>query len=105
LLLLKKEKAGGVCCHTASEFICASVLFVSGAHCFPGVVHHLWLLQSFCLLLTLRGRVWWKHSIKDWVLQSPVVDLYVNLHPLQKEVSLMRFEWGPGWSIGIPICH
>jgi len=71
-----------MCCHSLCEFICAVTVsvssyvlsqtlwvhmcirsVVSGRHYFLGVIHHLWLLYSFLLLLciypwALRSEVW-----------------------------------------------
>lgn len=38
-----------VSCLSLCGFLCALVLLCPWRHCFLGVIHHLWLLQSFCL--------------------------------------------------------
>jgi hypothetical protein len=59
-----------ICCHSLSEFMWFSPAG-SGRHGFLGITHH----KSFCLLVhidpwTLRGRVWWRHPMWDWVFQG-----------------------------------
>lgn len=54
-----------------------------GRHWFLGAIHRLWIRQSLCLLFhidswSLRGGVWWRHPIKDWLSACfPLVGLCV----------------------------
>lgn len=79
-------------------FICCFWKMLSGKSGF------LLLPRNFCLLFhivtwALRERVWCRHPVYGWGLQSlsfseycPVVSLFANYYP-RKESSLMMFEW------------
>ena len=59
------------CCHRLIEFTCTLVLL--WRPCFLGVLYLLWLLYSSCLFFNkissaLKGEIWWKHPIWDWVI-------------------------------------
>lgn len=98
--------AGLMHSHSPCGFTWASVL-CSRNHCFLAVIHHVWLLQFFCLLFhidfwALRERVWWKHPICN---KCSKVSLFLHIVQLQKnlsanyqltqeEASPVRVEWG-----------
>lgn len=48
---------------TVSEFVCISPV-VSGRHCIRGVIHYLWLLQSFYLFFHIDPNLERKHLMK-----------------------------------------
>ena len=70
-----------VCCQSSWAHTCISPP-VSGTCCFLGVICQ--LLESVCLLFHfdpwgLRGEVWWRHHVEDWVslfAHCPVVGLW-----------------------------
>lgn len=74
-------------------------------HCFLGVNHHPWLLQSFNLLFhkdawAFKIRVWWRISHLGLVFQSvsfcahcPHLVLHVRSHQTAKEDYLIRADW------------
>lgn len=69
------------------HLVVSSVL--SRRSCFLGILHPLWLLQSFCLFLwippwKLMGGFWWRFLIKDWAFQG----LSYSLHIAQLWVSV-----------------
>lgn len=82
------------------EFIPASAWVVSGNHGFPGVMHHLWFLQSSRFLFCLDAR---RGCNKDnhLELRLPLsahcsdVGLCVNYHLMQEATSLRRLEQCP----------
>lgn len=45
-----------VWCHSLSEFMWVSAMFFPRGHCFLGAIHHLQLLQLFCLLFFVDPR-------------------------------------------------
>lgn len=70
-------------------YLC-TVMF--GTHCFLRVVYHLCLF--YLDPWALKAGIWQRHPTYEREPKCLVVGLPVNSHLLQKDISLMRVEWG-----------
>jgi hypothetical protein len=96
-----------------SAYVCISPV-VYRSHCFFGIIHHVWLLKTFCFLthidtINLKGRTLMKMSNLGL---SPVKSLTLcmlfqlwlctNSHLLQEGASIMCIDWGTN-SMGLAV--
>lgn len=91
-------RVGPVLAVRGCEFMCAPVLLCL-QFCSLGVIHHLWLLQSFHLLFHKDPRAFcYKHSIWSFMLRvSHCLHMvqcgsWLNCCLMEKEASLIKVE-------------